>query len=175
MFDEATMDNVSRGLQRVFSMKITRSTFREVQNIIFTATKEQNGGAESFLKTLLTGEDKDKLAAGAALEKLNRIIDQYSIPVGLSKEVLERGEFLNLLTSELVKNNNSTFFVNRVRRIDGEEFQFITDPSSTLHILQHFVNRFHEMKQPGSNGEALLPSDLTQKLEILKDSLDGLL
>jgi len=175
MFDETTMDLISRGLQRVFSMKITRSTFREVQNVIFTATKEQNGGADTFLKALLTGEDKDKLATGAALEKLNRILDQYTIPISLSKEVLERGEFLNLLTSELVKNGDNTFFVNRVRRIDGEEFQFITDPSSTLHILQHFINRFHEMKQPGTNGETQLPPDITSKLNILKDTLEGLL
>ena len=65
----------------------------------------------------------------------------------LAKEVFERGEFVNIITSDLVTQEEQFAFVNRLRRIDGEEFVFMSDPQNTVHLVTHFVGRLYELEK----------------------------
>jgi hypothetical protein len=91
--------------------------------------------------------------------------------VRLSKEVYERGEVVNIITSDTLSHEEKTVFLHRIRRIDGEELQFITDPESTLHLLHHFMNRLEEIKNK-EEGHPLEPHQ--KELSHLKKKLDNL-
>jgi hypothetical protein len=82
------------------------------------------------------------------------VIRDFTIPARLAKEVFERGEFINMITSDLVAQQEEVAFLNRMRRIDGEEFLFLADPQNLVHLLQHFVARLFEMeKAPPAKGK----------------------
>lgn len=133
-------------LKRIFAMKVTRSTFRELQNVIFTCANQDKNLANFLFETLLSGQVKGTVSEKhkAALED---IIKNFTIPTRLAKEVFERGEFVNMITSDLVAQAEEVAFLNRIRRIDGEEFTFLADPENTIHLLQHFVGRLFELEK----------------------------
>lgn len=155
MLSEATVTRVRSSLQRIFSMKITRSTFREVQNAIISASGESKDEVNDVFESFLSGKIKDKMAKGKALDTLKSTIDEFSIPIRLSKEVHERGEFVNIITSDTLTQGDRIAFLNRVRRIDGEEFHFVTDPESTIHLLNHFIGRLKELEKSDQTMEIL--------------------
>jgi hypothetical protein len=109
------------------------------------------------------GDERQK----AALEEMLRL---FTIPARLAKEVYERGDFVNIITSDAVSHQDRIGFVNRIRRIDGEEFSFMSDPESTIHLLQHFVGRLTEIEKSPQGKKALLPyyKELTLLAERLK-------
>jgi hypothetical protein len=146
MLDEKTVSQIQKNLQRIFSMKVTPSTFREVQNNIVTALDNKQN-AEQLFQAFFTGEIPEGLSKGKAQQLLTDVIDQFAIPIRLSKDVLERGEFINVLTSDSLQNDKQVVFLNRIRRIDGDEFHFLTDPESTMQVLQHFTNRLHDFSK----------------------------
>ncbi|SCA62897.1 Protein CT_584 [Chlamydiales bacterium SCGC AG-110-M15] len=155
MINESALNRIKASLQRIFSMKITRSTFREVQNAIINATGDNKDLVNDVFESFLSGKVKDGLAKGKALDLLNSIMDTYSIPVRLSKEVHERGEFVNIITSDTLTQADRIAFLNRIRRIDGEEFHFVTDPESTIHLLNHFLGRLQELDKSDQTKEIL--------------------
>ena len=155
MLNESTVTRIRSSLQRIFSMKITRSTFREVQNAIISASGDNKDQVNDVFESFLTGKAKDKIAKGKSLDSLKSIIDEFSIPIRLSKEVHERGEFVNIITSDTLTQGERIAFLNRVRRIDGEEFHFVTDPESTIHLLNHFVGRLQELDKADQTKEIL--------------------
>lgn len=155
MLSENTVSRIKASLQRIFSMKITRSTFREVQNAIISAAGDNKEEVNEIFEAFLSGKPKEKLAKGKALDALKACIDEFSIPIRLSKEVHERGEFVNIITSDTLTQGDRIAFLNRVRRIDGEEFHFVTDPESTLHLLNHFVGRLQELGRADQTKEIL--------------------
>lgn len=164
MLDENTINRIRASLQRIFSMKITRSTFREVQNAIISASGESKDEVNDVFESFLSGKAKDQLAKGKSLETFNSTIDEFSIPIRLSKEVHERGEFVNIITSDTLTQGERIAFLNRVRRIDGEEFHFVTDPESTIHLLNHFVGRLQELAKSEQTKDILA----SQKDALLK-------
>jgi len=145
MLNEEALEQINRALQRIFSMTVTRTTYREVQNVVMTVTKNQQEDADKLFQALMTGNANEDLTTGKGLQKLNQIMDQYSVPIRLARDVMERGEFINLLTSDSLNSGDRILFLNRIRRVDGDEFQFVTDAASTVHILQHFMGRIHEL------------------------------
>jgi hypothetical protein len=170
MLNESTVTRIRSSLQRIFSMKITRSTFREVQNAIISASGDNKDQVNDVFESFLTGKPKDKIAKGKALDSLKSIIDEFSIPIRLSKEVHERGEFVNIITSDTLTQGERIAFLNRVRRIDGEEFHFVTDPESTIHLLNHFVGRLQELDKADQTREIL--SEHRDDLVQLRDRLE---
>lgn len=134
-------------LRRIFAMKITRSTFRELQNVILNCANQDKDIANFLFETLLTGQIKQPLNNEKQREILEEIIKQFTIPARLAKEVHERGEFVNIITSDLVSQQDQYAFLNRVRRIDGEEFVFLSDPQNTFNLLQHFAGRLIELEK----------------------------
>ncbi len=152
--DDRMMLLFEGNLRRIFAMKITRSTFRELQNVILTCTNQNKELANFLFETLLTGQIKGEIPNEKHREILEEMIKNFTIPARLAKEVTERGEFINIITSDLISNEDQFAFVNRVRRIDGEEFVFMSDPQNTLHLVNHFVGRLYELeKNPKSKTE----------------------
>lgn len=142
-------------LRRIFAMKITRSTFRELQNVILSCANQDKDIANFLFETLMTGQIKGPVPNEKHREVLEEVIKQFTIPARLAKEVHDRGEFVNIITSDLVSQEDQFAFLNRIRRIDGEEFLFMSDPQNTLHLLQHFVGRIMELEKVPKGKEEL--------------------
>lgn len=171
--DEKMSSQLEAALRRIFAMKITRSTFREVQNMLLTLTEGDKSQATDILESLFTGQIKDSLARGKTGETLKELAREFSIPIRLSKEVLERGEFVNIITSDTIAQKDKIGLLNRMRRTDGEEFLFITDPESTVHLLQHFAGRLQELERVESGKEQL--QQFRKDILHLKAKVDALL
>lgn len=133
-------------MKRIFAMKITRSTFRELQNVILSCANQNKDVANFLFETLFTGQIKGSIPNEKHREILEDVIKNFSIPARLAKEVYERGEFINIITSDLVSQEEMHAFLNRLRRIDGEEFVFMSDTQNTVHLIQHFVGRLLELQ-----------------------------
>lgn len=141
-------------MRRIFAMKISRSTFREIQNVILNCVNQNKEIANFLFETLLTGQIKGEMQNEKHREILEEVIKNFTIPARLAKEVSERGEFINIITSDLVTQEDQFAFINRLRRIDGEEFVFMSDPQNTVHLVNHFVGRLYELeKNPKGKGE----------------------
>jgi hypothetical protein len=134
-------------LRRIFAMKISRSTFREIQNVILNCVNQNKDLANFFFETLLTGQIKGEIPNEKHREILEEVIKNFTIPTRLAKEVLERGEFINIITSDLASQEDQYAFLNRLRRIDGEEFVFMSDPQNTVHLVTHFIGRLVELER----------------------------
>jgi hypothetical protein len=141
-------------MRRIFAMKISRSTFRELQNVILNCVNQNKELANFLFEMLLTGQIKGEIPNEKHRETLEEVIKNFTIPARLAKEVSERGEFINIITSDLVSQEDQFAFVNRLRRIDGEEFVFMSDPQNTVHLVNHFVGRLYEFeKNPKGKAE----------------------
>lgn len=164
MLDEKIITQVEGALRRIFAMKISRSTFRELQNALISVTSGNRELANDLFESLYTGQLKDSLAKQKGVDQLKAILNEFSIPIRLSKEIFERGDFVNIITSDTLGQQDNVAFLNRIKRIDGEEFLFITDPESTIHLLQHFMGRLSELekKPQGKEQIAMYRKDLAE-------------
>jgi len=142
-------------MKRIFAMKITRSTFRELQNVIMSCTEGNQELANFLFETLMTGQINAAVPNEKHQEILEGVIKDFTIPARLAKEINERGEFINIITSDLVTQNDESAFLNRLRRIDGEEFSFLSDPQNTFHLLQHFAGRLVELENAEGGKEKI--------------------
>jgi hypothetical protein len=145
--DDRTLMLFEGNLKRIFAMQITRSTFRELQNVILACASNNQAVANFLFETLLTGQIKGNTPNEKHREILEECIKDFTIPARLSKEIYERGEFINIVTSDLVTQGDESAFLNRVRRIDGEEFTFLSDPANTVNLVQHFIGRLQELEK----------------------------
>ena len=155
MLDDKTVMLFEGNLKRIFAMKITRSTFRELQNVILSCANQNQDVANFLFETLMTGQIKPGMVNEKHQEILEQCITLFTIPARLAKEVLERGEFINIITSDMVTQGEECAFLNRIRRIDGEEFTFLSDPVNTLNLLQHFAGRLPELMKNAKGKEEL--------------------
>ncbi len=173
MLQKRHVDRFRFHLQRLFSLKIGRTTFREMQNAILNTVEGDREQASQLFEALLRGEVSDDLAETDSLPAIRALVDAYSVPARLARDIYERGDFLQVITSDAIRQNDASLFVNRIRRIDGEEIQFITDIESTVHLLQHFVGRLTDLEGQANEGAAI---DAVRKpLEQVKHSLQQLL
>lgn len=142
-------------LKRIFALNVTRSTFREIQNVILNCTNQNKTLSNLLFEMLLTGTIPEGMGNEKQKEILEDIVKDFTIPARLSKEIYERGDFINIITSDAVSQKDQFAFINRLRRIDGEEFTFMTDPESTLHLIQHFIGRLSELEKVPKSKELL--------------------
>ncbi|MCX6994508.1 MAG: DUF5414 family protein [Chlamydiae bacterium] len=147
MLNELMIHNIEAILKRIFCQKITRSTIREVQNGFMACTKNDQELSRDLLETVLSGTLQGGFSSHPLSDNIKKIISEFTIPLRVAKEVFERGEFISMVTSDILKNEGEIAFVNRIKRVDGEEFSFISDPASTLHLLHHFTARLKEFEQ----------------------------
>lgn len=155
LLDDRVLMLFEGNLRRIFAMKISRSTYRELQNVILSCTNQDKDLANFLFETLLTGQIKQALPNEKQRELLEELLKQFTIPARLAKEVFERGEFVNIITSDLVSQQEQYAFFNRIRRIDGEEFVFLSDPQNTVHLLQHFAGRLMELEKAPNGKQEL--------------------
>lgn len=172
MLQKRHVDRFRFHLQRLFSLKIGRTTFREMQNAILNTVEGNRDEAAKLFEALLRGELGDDLADSESKGPLKSLIDTYCVPARLSRDVYERGDFLQVITSDLIRQDKP-MFVNRIRRIDGDEIQFITDVESTVHLLQHFVGRLVDME--GEEADSKVLEGSLKELEQVKQGLQKLL
>lgn len=171
--DDKMLSLFEGNMKRIFALSVTKSTFREIQNVILNLTNHDKELANALFETLLTGQIKENLGNERQKRVLEEIIKDFCIPARLAKEIHERGEFINVITSDALTQKEEIAFLNRLRRIDGDEMTFMTDPESTLHLILHFIGRMHELKKiPG--GEKQLEKHKNQ-LTMAKERLNQLL
>lgn len=173
MLDEKRIRPLSQALKRIFAMPVGRSTFRELQNTIGTHFESNRDEANTFLESLLRGEIKPGLVEESAKPQLQDLIDRYSVPAWVAKDVHEKGEFINLITSDILTQNNQVVFANRIKRVDGSEFQFLTEPESMIQLLQHFFARVQELDKNDRTRQYL--ARVRPRLETLRQNIDELL
>ena len=148
MLTEHLVNELNLQLQRIFCLPITRSTFREMQNVIFTLAQQNQEKANLYFEVLLSGTMKDGAIADTAKEKMRAIIERYTIPARMAKEVFERGEFVAGMTSDVVFDNETgqnALIITRIRRIDGQELQVVNNTQTTLFTIQHHIDRLREL------------------------------
>lgn len=168
MSDQTKLNEIHRSLKRLFSLPIGRSTFREMQNIIFKNMEGNIENSNALLEALMTGEVKSEKIKSWPSSELKKLIDEFSISAWVAKDILDKGEFLSLITSDLINVPGQTVFSNRIRRVDGQEFHFVSDVESTLQLMHHFVGRVQELDRQKALGSH------QKELEALKKALEGI-
>lgn len=173
MISKESIEQFQGNMQRIFALKIGRTTYREIQNAVLAAANGDRDNANALFEALLRGESKSDKVEKDAHKTLQNIIDHFCIPSRLARDIYERGDFIQVITSDLVKQAENPLFVNRIRRVDGDELQFVSDVESTMHILNHFVGRLHELHaSEGKEREVL--KDYKKQIDSLTEGLQQL-
>ncbi len=172
MLKKTHIEQLLAQFQRIFALKIGRTTYREIQSAVLISAEGDRDLANKLLEAVATGDFKDNAMDKEGSTLLRKVIDEYCIPVRLSRDVYERGDFIQVITSDVARGER-TLFVNRIRRIDGEELQFVTDGDSTLQILQHFVGRMEEIAAAEGNKQEI--ANYHQELTSVRDRINQLL
>lgn len=170
MVDEKSLVQLEQSLQRIFGLRIGRTTFREAQNAVLAAAQGNKDDAAKLFEMLLSGELNENGINSDTLRQMRSLIATYGIPFRLARDVYERGDFLQVITSDTIYQSERPLFVNRIKRIDGKEHQFICDVQSTLHLLTHFLSRLQELEASNPKGHFLDP--FQKELASLKVKLD---
>lgn len=171
MIDAKKIKQMDIAFQRILILPMTRSSFRQMQNVIFQTVGGNRDEATAVLEALLSnGNKKNSETPDSPLQDF---IDRYSVSVGVAREVAERGEFVSLVTSDIINHPQMPIFGNRVRRVDGKEFDFITDPESCVQLLQHFSVRLQEMDKAEKSRHVL--KGLKSELSTLKSRVEQLI
>jgi hypothetical protein len=155
MLNEKKVQDLQTAFRRILAMPITRSTFREMQTTVLRIADGDVTNTNAVFESLLEGKAKANVVENKQTTFFGDFINHFSPAVRAAKDVFEKGEFINFLSSDLLSQNNYALFLNRIRRIDGTEFQFISDPESTIHIVQHFLGRIKEMEKNDAARKAL--------------------
>jgi Family of unknown function (DUF5414) len=173
MIDEKKMDNAKRALKRIFALPINRSTYREMHSAFHNIFEGNTELANNLLEILLTGDVNSEKAKNFPKKQVQSLIDEFSVLVWTAKDVFEKGDFISLVTSDMISTPNQQVFSNRMKRIDGEEFHFITDVESTLQLLTHFAARIHELEKNPAAKQFL--NSRRNELTAVKKKLETLL
>lgn len=170
MIDAKKLKQMDLAFQRILILPVTRSTFRQMQNVIFQTVEGSREEAGTLLEALLTNQKK---AGQTPDTPLQEFLDRYSVPVSVAREVAERGEFVSLVTSDIINHPQMPIFGNRIRRVDGKEFDFISDAESCLQLMQHFSTRLQEMDKAEKTKNVL--KGLKSELQTLKKRVEELI
>ena len=147
MIEEKSLSELSFALKRIFAMPISRSTFREIQNAILTYCPTKNGDSGALFESLVTGELNPANSVFCKKDPLQKLIKDFSISIRVAKDVFERGEFISLASSDIITQQDRIAFLNRIRRVDGEEIHFLTDVKGTINLLHHYLGRLQELEK----------------------------
>lgn len=150
MIEENEISGILIAFKRIFAMPISKSTYRQVHNILTLNIKNEEERKE-MLHSLLTASFKQGPNEKERGKMITSLLEQFSIPVRVAKEVEERGDLLLFVTSDIVRQGEYPFMINRVRRVDGEEFAFLTDQETTIHLIEHYIKRLNEFDRGDSH------------------------
>ncbi|MFA6916297.1 MAG: CT_584 family protein [Parachlamydiales bacterium] len=138
--DNTKIESVRVALKRIFALPVNKSTFRQVQNAVAVIFQSEPNHANEVLEALFTGNFKN------GQESLKGLYKEYDEQLKVAREVFERGSFLTLITSDRLAQGDRVMFNNLIRRIDGEQIEFITDIESTFQMIKHFIGRLQEVQ-----------------------------
>ena len=80
MLDEKSVNHFEGSLRRIFAMKITRSTFRELQNVVISTAEGNREMINDLFETLFTGQPKDSLSSNPKVkEQLKEICKNFTV------------------------------------------------------------------------------------------------
>lgn len=157
---------------RIFALPTSRMTFKEVQNALTTTFTGKQEEPNALMTSLLNGELHSSLETGNSAD-LKKFITEFSTNVRIAKEVSELGEFLNIFSCDFLQQGNQLYFVNRMRRIDGEEYFFLSQPETNIRLARMFINRLNDLKK-NVNG-VQFDQRLKDELQKTKKDIENLL
>jgi hypothetical protein len=167
MIDAKKIRQLELAFQRILVMPISRGSFRQMQNAVLFCVDGNRDKATTLLEAIFKGDQTQSDPA------LKSFIEKYTIPVGVARDVAERGEFLSLITSDIIGHPELALFGNRIRKIDGNELEFITDVESTIHLVQHFASRLQEMNKLDRGKQSI--QEFKADLKQLREHIDQLI
>ncbi|MCB1112852.1 MAG: DUF5414 family protein [Chlamydiales bacterium] len=173
MFDDIKVAQMHKVFDRIFAMPISRTTFREVQSALLAFCEGKQEPYKLMFEALLTGKTPDDLSKLTKGGELQSFITKFQVKTFVAREVHEKGEFINFITSDLITHPNRVVFANCIRCVDGKELRFLTDIESTLQLLNHFVGRVHEAEKVEASKEAI--SGFKNELTKLKSKIEELI
>jgi hypothetical protein len=156
---------LNRSLKRIFALPIARLSLREVQNAITTSFPGKQDLCNAIYNSLLTSKKSD-LLADEGDNDLETLIDNYSVQVRFAREVADMGDFMNIFSCDFVQQGNQVFFTNRMRRIDGEEYYFLSAPETNIRLAHMFINRLRDLKRQAGK-DVKIDSRLKEELETM--------
>ena len=169
MIEENVLTQLHMNLKRVFAMPITRSTFREVQNAVMGTCPNNKEEYTTLFESLITGDPSSTCTSCKKKEPMEKLINEFSIPIRVAKDVFERGEFISMVSSDIIAQKDRIAFLNRIRRMDGEEIHFISDIKGSINLLLHFAGRLQEAEKSETGKELLsqFKEDFSKAKEIV--------
>lgn len=162
--DNNTFLLLEGNLKRIFATPIGYTTFREFQNVVFNCAQGQQELANFLFEMLINGKLLQELPAGQK-QSAQSLIVQFMMPIRVAKDIHERGEFINFITSDMLAQQERCVFLNRLSRVDGQEFLLMTDVQNTCHLIRHLLSRLLEA-QKNPIGE--------KNLQEIQEDLDSL-
>ncbi|MCB1213602.1 MAG: DUF5414 family protein [Chlamydiia bacterium] len=146
--DKTHVDHLRQAFRRVLALPITRSTYRELQNVVLTAMSGNQEDSQRFLEAFSSPPSEQP-------EAVKELTKEFAIPISVARDVYERAEFLALVTSDVLTQTYRVLLSNRIKRVDGQEFHVVTDIEATVQLLQHFFLRIQEIKKRKDGPELL--------------------
>ncbi len=174
MITEQQVEQLNRSFKRIFALPISRMTLRELQNALST-TLPKPEEHQGLYASLLNGELQDHFKKNGDISELMDLINTYSTPTRMAREVAEMGEFMNSFSCDFLQQGNNVFFVNRMRRIDGQEYQFLSAPEINIRLGRMFINRLRDLKKAVGAKALQMDPSVTEELKQLKKDIDDLL
>lgn len=169
---ETQLEQLNRSIKRIFALPISRLTIRELQNAITQALPGNIDATKAVYEALLSGELTAALKDGDS-EGISNLIEQYSPHVKIAREVAEMGEFMNSFSCDFIEQGKQFFFVNRLRRIDGSEYYFLSAPETNIRLSHMFIHRLGDLKK--AVGDLPLDPKLKEELASIKQEIETLL
>lgn len=144
--DNNTFLLLEGNLKRIFATPIGYTTFREFQNVVFNCSQGQQEIANFLFEMLINGKLLQELPAGQK-QSAQSLIVQFMMLIRVAKDIHERGEFINFITSDMLAQQERCVFLNRLARVDGQEFLLMTDVQNTCHLIRHLLSRLLEAQK----------------------------
>jgi hypothetical protein len=164
MFNDEMIRQMRIVCRRVFAMPITRTTFRELQSALMSVTQIDQESFKMLMESFLTGKVLAALEAKGPTGDLQGFINEYSIQGLVAKDVHDRGDFVNFISSDVLSQPNRLIFSNCIKTIDGKEHNFLTDIETMVSMTNHMVGRLQEANNTEVGKEVIKK----QKNELLK-------
>lgn len=167
------LEQLHRSFKRVFALPISRLTIRELQNALTQSLNSNIELSKAIYESLLFGELNPTLKDFDNRKEIKAFIDDFSPHVKIAREIAEMGEFMNSFSCDFLEQGKQFFFINRMRRIDGTEYYFLSAPETNIRLAHMFINRLRDLKKQVGN----LPLDpkLKEELNNIKNDIETLL
>ena len=175
MLTEMQLKSLSRNFMRIFALPISRLTILEVRNALNEALPEDKDKdkVKSIYESLLNGNTpNNNKENNNGNNDLEYFLEKYSPHVRFAREVAERGEFMNTFNCEFLQQGNQVYFVNRMRRLDGKEYYFLSAPETNVRLAHMFINRLRDLKKTVG---VKFDQSLLKEIESIKNDADSLL